>query len=211
VTLCSEKGATTDEIVRMIDEAAAKIEATTSIPEDRRTALIQQMRAKIAELQGQLPVAEPAAPAPIAVADVPPASAVAETAAGPAATAAPSAAPPVSPRPAERATGSLSKPKLSFSCISPEYPAGGPCVTLSRDTIVTLRSGEPVPSGFALRFVRQGDAKAEIALGALRKGQSLRLAIPQQVCSGVVSAEVEMDVVGGGRVLDRQGPYLLHC
>lgn len=52
VTLCGEKGATTDEIIRLIGDAADKIEATAAISEDRRTALVHQMRSKIAELQG---------------------------------------------------------------------------------------------------------------------------------------------------------------
>lgn len=53
VTLCGEKGATTDQLVRMIGEAADKIEATKGISEDRRNALVHQMRSKIDELQAK--------------------------------------------------------------------------------------------------------------------------------------------------------------
>jgi hypothetical protein len=53
VTLCGEKGATTDQLVRMIGDAADKIEATTGIPEDRRKALVHQMHSKIDELQAR--------------------------------------------------------------------------------------------------------------------------------------------------------------
>ena len=84
-------------------------------------------------------------------------------------------------------------------------------MTLTRDTVVTVRSSAAVPAGLSLRFVRQGDARAEVALGAIRKGGTVRLSVPQPVCSGVLTSEVEMQVVGGGQVLDRQGPYLLRC
>lgn len=109
------------------------------------------------------------------------------------------------PRPA------IANPRLSFSCISPDYPGGGPCVTLTRDTILTVKSPAAVADALSLRFVRQGDTRAEFALGSMRKGQSVRLSLPQAVCSGVVTSEVVMQVVGGGQVLDRQGPYLLRC
>lgn len=84
-------------------------------------------------------------------------------------------------------------------------------MTLTRDTIVTVRPAAAVPGGLALRFVRQGDPRALVNLGSMRKGQTVRLNVPRQVCSGVVSSEVELEVVSGGQVVDRQGPFLLRC
>ena len=55
VTLCSDRDASTEQVIRMIGDAADKIEAAPGIPEDRRTALVQQMRAKIAELEAGKP------------------------------------------------------------------------------------------------------------------------------------------------------------
>lgn len=160
-----------------------------------------------------LPPLPKSAPAPTRVLNAPPSgvatAASTVTIAGdqsPAPVSAPVAAPvasPPSPPPA--------KPKLSLSCISPDFPSGGPCVTINRDTFLNVKAGETIGPGVALRFVRQGVSKAEFPLGSMRKGQSLRFPIPQPVCSGVVSSEVEIAVVRDGRVLDKQGPSLLHC
>lgn len=84
-------------------------------------------------------------------------------------------------------------------------------MTLSRDTIVVVKSPAALTTPLSVRFVRQGDTRAEVNVGAMRKGQTVRLDLPRPVCSGVVTSEVEMQVVGGGRVVDRQGPYLLRC
>ena len=206
VTLCGDKDASTDELVRMIGDAADKIEATTSIPDDRRTALVQQMRAKISELQGALPGTAAPAAKPAQVAETPAVSAPAPVESAPAPVQV-AVAPPSAAAPAVAAVS----PRLSFACINAEFPGGGPCVTLDRDTIVTVKSAGGAPGGFALRFVRQGDVRAEVALGSMRKGQSVRVALPRQVCSGMVTGEVEFDVVGGGQVVDRQGPFLIRC
>jgi len=103
------------------------------------------------------------------------------------------------------------KPRLTFSCISPEYPGGGECITLSRDTILSIRPAEALPAGVSLRFFRRGEQRGEIALGAMRSGRSVNFALPQRVCSGVVTSEVEIAVFRNGQSVDRRGPYLLHC
>jgi hypothetical protein len=128
---------------------------------------------------------------------------VADTAAAPAAPA------PVVPPPPKPAA--MPNPGLKFACINPDYPGGGPCITLSRDTIVTVKAPQAVSNSVSLRFVRGGDARAELELGSMRKGQTVRVSFPQMVCRGVVTSAVELEVVAGGQVLDRQGPYLLRC
>jgi len=105
----------------------------------------------------------------------------------------------------------VAKPRLSLSCISPEFPAGGACVTLSRDTVLRVRAGEDVAAGLSLRFLRNGAERGAIELGSLRSGQAINYRLPSQVCSGVVSAEVQLEVVRNGQRVDRRGPYLLHC
>ncbi len=200
VTLCSEKGASTDEVIRMIEDAAAKIEGATSIAEDRRAALVQQMRAKVEELKAA--ETEKAAP-PEAVAPAPAIVAQSTAPAAPVATAplfSPLLPAPIGP-----------KPRLSLTCISPEFPGGGECVTLTRDTLVSVKSLEPLPAGIALQFVRQGDTRDSVDLGAMRKGQTVRLSLPTAVCKGVVTSEVELLIVRAGRMVDKTGPYLLRC
>lgn len=197
VTLCSEEGATRGEVVRMLEDAAAKIEAS-GMPEDRRIAIVQQIRGKIDELEGAIAKAPPAA--------TPPAPAQSTAFRPPSAAPAPSSAAPAAPSPA------LARPRLSFECITPgEFAGGGPCVTLTRDTILTARAGEELSGATSIRFVRNGDSRAEFALDALRKGQSRRMTIPREVCSGVVTSEVEILILRGGRVADTHGPFLLRC
>jgi hypothetical protein len=105
----------------------------------------------------------------------------------------------------------VAKPRLTLSCISPEFPAGGECVTLSRDTVLRVRAGEDLAAGLSLRFLRNGAERGTIELGSLRSGQSINYRLPSQICSGVVSAEVQLDIVRNGQRVDRRGPYLLHC
>lgn len=207
VTLCSKKNATRDEVVRMLDDAAMKLEQS-DIVEDRRIAIVQQIRSKISELKGESAAASAPAPAaerPAAVAQLP---AIPSQVASP-----PAVAPGVPAASARTATAVLAaKPRLAFECITPgEFSAGGPCITLTRDTIMTVKSGEALPNGVSLRFVRGGETRAEVALTQMRKGQSVRLTLPRQLCSGVVESETEIRIARGGSVVDTAGPYLLRC
>lgn len=226
VTLCSKKGATNEELIRMIDDAASKIEGS-NLPEDRRNAIVEQMNGKIRELEGK------AAPAPatgVVTAEAPPLSLppardLSQQLLGEPGTAmpppeatvpslaaiqrgAPPPPPVVLPRPA---SAPLPKPSLTFQCISPEYAAGGPCITLGRDTILVVKSGSALAAGISLQFARNGDVRFEKPLGALRKGDTIRFGLPRELCSGVSEGEAEIRVAGSGQVLDTEGPYLLRC
>jgi hypothetical protein len=121
----------------------------------------------------------------------------------------PAATPAAAPPPPKVAVAA--KPNLAFQCIDSDFPGGGPCVTLSRDTILSVKAGEPLPDEVGLRFIRRGEPRAEVSLGSMTKGQSVRLQIPNEVCSGVVSSEINIEVTRSGQVVDRLGPYLLHC
>ena len=234
VKMCGTEGQSDADWIGTLRDAITKLQANEEMPSSTRDQIVSAIAAEIARLNGagatssndSLPPGRPTSksgeplsndytllpplrtttPPPPRV--LPPAAEAAlagsPSAAAPAPVTAP-AAPPAAPKPA------IANPRLSFSCISPDYPGGGPCVTLSRDTVLTVKSPAAVTDALSLRFVRQGDTRAEIALGALRKGQSVRLSLPQAVCSGVVTSELVMQVIGQGQVLDRQGPYLLRC
>lgn len=212
VTLCSKKDATPDELVRMLEDAAAKLEGTISIAEDRRIAIVQQIRAKIAELKfaaaaasERRAVAEPAA-------GLPQASLAAPT--QPTAQAPYAAAPVFTPNPSPVAARPLpaAKPRLTFECYSPgDIGSGGPCTSISDDTRLTVKAAAPVAGGTGLRFRRHGETRAEIALNPMRRGQSVRIVVPQTLCAGVVKAEVEIQVTQGGNPVDTRGPFLLRC
>lgn len=204
VTLCSDKGASHEEVVRMLEDAAAKLERTKGIPEERRVILVQQIRAKITELEkvraanAPLPQTDPVQTATI---------------------------PGVSPlKPLPRATAStpatsgaasallLPRPKLTFDCYTPgDIGIGGPCIALNRDTRLTVKAGEVIPAATSLRFTRRGEFRTEVQLGPMRKGQSRRLIIPREVCGGVVETEIQIQVARGGHPVDTRGPYLMRC
>lgn len=208
VTLCGKKGATREETMAMLEEAAAKLEQSTSISEDRRIALVQQIRGKIAEINGvkaPKPVASaPIAARPVTVPGVTPLKPIVPK----------PVVPPAIPAASTASTSVLllPKPRLSFECYTPgDIGVGGPCVALNRETRLTVKAGEPIPAATSLRFTRNRDFKAEIAIGPMRKGQSRRLMIPRQVCGGVVETEIEVQIARGNHVVDTRGPYLMRC
>lgn len=127
---------------------------------------------------------------------------VAGGAAAPVLTPLPPPAPPPPPLP---------RPRLTFECITSTFGSGGPCIELNRDTILVAKAGEAVPAGLNLQFARNNDVRFEQPLGALRKGQELRMTIPRALCAGVSSAEVELRMASGGRVAATEGPFLLRC
>lgn len=202
VTLCSDKGASHEQVVRMLDDAATKLEQTTSLPDDRRIALVQQVRGKIAELEkaqamkaAQVP--EPAISSPLA-ATVPPMPR-------------PLASLPRTVTPASSPL-LLPKPRLGFECYTPgDIGVGGPCVTMNRDTRLTIKAGELIQPATSLRFLRSRELRAEIQIGPMRKGQSKRIVVPRDVCGGVVTTEIEIQVARGTHVVDTRGPYLMRC
>jgi hypothetical protein len=213
ITLCSDKGATTADLVRMFESAAAKIEQLDKLPQDRRAALVAQLKARIVEVRSRdafiTPLPKTVLPREIGpkpeYAQLPPLPLPVPTAVA----AKPSAAPAVI----------LSKPRLTLNCTTPgEIGEGGPCIAFAKDTSLTIRADETLPAGTSLRFLRRGDIRAEIALAQMRKGQSRRVRLPMELCAGVTGSNIEIQVVRSaagssslGQVVDRRGPYQLRC
>ena len=112
----------------------------------------------------------------------------------------------------------LPKPHMQFICFTPGETGDVPCTGFTRDTLLTVRAGEDLPAGTSLRFVRDGDARADVELAQLRKGKTQRLALPPQVCSHVVGGSLEIRVVRSlpaagpsGQEVGKDGPYDLRC
>src|SRR5688572_27046949 len=167
ITLCSDKDASTADLVRMFESAAAKIEQLDKLPQDRRSALVAQLRSKIIEIQSRnafvTPLPTTVLPREIGpkpeYAQLPPLPSPVRTAV----VAKPSAAPAVI----------LSKPRLTLQCTTPgEIIEGGPCIAFAKETLLTIRADETLPAETSLRFLRRGDIRAEVALAHMRKGQS---------------------------------------
>ena len=89
------------------------------------------------------------------------------------------------------------------------------CDSIDRDTVIVLRADEPFPHGLDVRFVRNGDSRAEAALPAMKAGQTASLRLPPAVCSGVVRSKLEIQAVGAnapsGSAAGKVGEYDLRC
>jgi hypothetical protein len=113
----------------------------------------------------------------------------------------------------------LPQPKLSFSCFNPNDIVGdGPCTGFERETMLTVLAGENLPAGTSIRFVRDGDAKADVQLAQLQRGKSMRFSLPSDVCSHSGGGTLEIRIVRStketgpsGQVVGKDGPYNLRC
>jgi hypothetical protein len=213
ITLCSDKGATTADLVRMFESAAAKIEQLDTLSADRRAALISQLKGKIIEVRARTALITPL-PANVLPREIGPKIEYAQLPPLPAPV--PMA---VATKPSASPAIALAAPRLTLECITPgEIGVGGPCIAFARDTLLTIRADETLPAGTSLRFLRRGNVRSELALARMGKGQSRRIKLPAAVCAGVTASRIEIQVVrsdGGasslGQVADRLGPYDLRC
>ena len=75
---------------------------------------------------------------------------------------------------------------------------------------------EDLASAVTLRFRRLDSGReGEVRLAQLRRGDTVRMKIPGEICKGVVRAEFDIQVMGAGsggmRYADVQGPYEKRC
>jgi len=107
-------------------------------------------------------------------------------------------------------------PKLTLRCaLAGDEDRPSECDTIDKDTIMVLRADDAYPRGVQVRFVRNGDARAETDLPALKLGQRATLRLPAGVCKGVVRSRVEIQALGGsaasGTPAGTIGEYDLRC
>jgi hypothetical protein len=105
----------------------------------------------------------------------------------------------------------LPKPRMSLTCYTPGETNDGPCTGFTRQTLVTVRAQEDLPAGTSLRFVRDGDPKADVELAQLKKGKAMQFAVPGDVCRHVVGGRLELRIVRSGQEVDSDGPFNLNC
>jgi hypothetical protein len=103
-------------------------------------------------------------------------------------------------------------PKLTFACYAPGDLGGdAPCTGFQRETVLTVRAREDVRKGLELQFARNGEARATVDLAELRRGKSMRIPLPADVCRGVSDGRLDLQIVDGGYVVASDGPYSLRC
>ena len=104
----------------------------------------------------------------------------------------------------------LVKPNLVITCGVPPERFGG-CAQLDRDSQLLLIARDDLPTGTSLRFLRGGSQRAELDVGQLKKGASTVQKLPAKLCSGVMRAKLQVQVLNQGRVAETLGPWYLSC
>lgn len=244
VKLCGTEGQSDADWVRTLKDAVMKTEANLQMPPAVRQQIVTALNAEISRLNGgaaALPPPRQSRKTSVldglsALPPLPePKQAEAATALPPPRMIAPRSSPqdyatlPPMPTtvtaPTRVLTGSLAaslpalpKPRMQLICLTPGETGEVPCTGFTRDTTVTVRADEDLPPGTSLRFVRNGDARADVELAQLRKGKTQRLALPPEVCSHVVGATLEIRIVRSvpaagpsGQEVGKDGPYDLRC
>lgn len=224
VTLCSDKDSTKDEVVRLLNDAASRLEQNLRIPRADRESLVAQIKAKadeVAARTGSAPSAASASPALQALARPAPTVPIS----GDDISELPPLPPPLPETTVTQTAVTaatmpvLPAPRLDIQCYTPgDLGDGAPCGNFQRGTTLIVRAGENLPSGTSLRFVRDDEPRGDVQLTAMKRGQSTRLALPNGICHGVVGAELRIEIVrsasaapGGEQVVDTLGPYQLGC
>jgi len=208
VKLCGKEGQSDADWAITLKDAAKKIEGNEKMPQTVKDQIITALNAEISKIEAAISFAAKSA---MPRAAKPPADKPPEY----------SVLPPLPTAPKVATKSSLAKPgppprkpRLTFQCYTPgELGAGGPCIFLERETLLTVRADENLAGGARLRFLRRGDDRGEVELAQMRKGQSRRFKLPSQLCAGVVGSQVEIQILGSNasQVLDTLGPYSLRC
>jgi hypothetical protein len=204
VKLCGKEGQTDADWATTLKDAAKKVAANEAMPPAVKEQIVTALNAEIANIEAAMAAATapPVAPAPPAArppeySTLPPLP----------------TAPAVATRPS-LPVAALARPRLTIECFVPaEMGGGGPCMSLERETLLIVRADQDLGGGTRLRFLRRGDVRGELTLAQMRQGQSLRYNLPSELCSGVVSSKVEIQILGPGasQAADTLGPYQLHC
>jgi hypothetical protein len=214
VKLCGMEGQSDTDWIGTLKDAVAKTKANDKMPPSVRDQIVAAIGAEIARLEGK--------PAPAIAALPPPRSAVkpsdvAEyTTLPPLPTAPP---PPVHVLPgASAALPFLPKPAMSFACFNPGDVGELPCTEFTRDTLLTVHADEDLPAGTSLRFVRSGEAKADVGLAQLKRGKEMQVPLPAEICNHAVGGRLEIRIVravaaagADGEEVGEDGPYNLRC
>ncbi len=199
--------ATRQQVAAAIETELAKVETAASKPNSSVLMAGPPLPAPRAALPARVAAPEYSTLPPFPPPPVAPARAAALSAAEGAAVAA-AAAPLVT----------LARPKLEISCFSPgDIGASGPCFAFERETMITVRAGEPLQN-VALRFARGSNVQADHPLPALARGRSTRFALPRSVCAGVAGGTLTIRIIrapagqpAAQQVVGTEGPYNLRC
>jgi hypothetical protein len=229
VKLCGKAGQTESEWARTLQDAVRNVESSRMPPEAKEQ-VVTALRDELAKLSQAAPAAAAIVPLPAPILAPAPAAPPAEySALPPLPTPVPSPS-PVSPpseytaspalrapapvaaaRPVVRAAAVAPRPRLSFRCLTAGEGGEAPCTGLERDSFLVVRADDELKPGSSLRFVRRGDVRSVVPLAPMSRGKSVKVRLPKPVCAGVVRSQVEIQLLGGGSVVETIGPLELRC
>lgn len=209
VKICGKEGQTDAQWLATLRDSARKVAADAAMAKPIKDQIIAALKVEIARLEGTA-----------AAASAPPVPTVAFPAAP---VSVPEAAPqyssvPPLPAPLPRAGSSLARstaasvprPRLTLRCALPRENFAA-CSRLERETRLLIRADEDIPAGTSLRFLRGGDALADLDLGALKKGKGLHEKLPGRLCVGAFRGKIQVQVLNNNRVAETLGPWPLLC
>ena len=202
VTLCAAPGDTEEMWISKLEKSATALATQERIPASARTKLVADIQKEVARLRSAQRRNIPAADALVANVPAMPA--------------------PLPPKPAVPvgtyvAPSLLAAPSVTIRCLNEGgvRDRGVDCEgEIRRDTVLALESAENMTSPATIRFIRKGQVREEVRLGALRQGQLVRMRLPRSVCKGVVRSQLELEVVAAGSKPSAaltEGPYDLRC
>ncbi len=211
VKICGQTGQSDADWLVTLRDSAAKVDADAAMAKPVKDQIVAALQAEIGRLES-LARASAAASAPTIGIAMPSAPVVVPEAAPQY-----SSVPPLpAPKPrtaaglATSASAPVDRPRLTIRCALPRETFVD-CTRLARETQVLIRADEDLASGISVRFLRGGDQRAELDLGPLKKGESLREKLPGRVCSGVLRGKVQVQVLSKGKVAETLGPFALYC
>jgi hypothetical protein len=221
--LCAPDSDSNDAWIATLERNEAQVRAQTALPESAKATLLADLKAEIDKLRGVnalVPAKDlglaPRSPLQVpksdfAITGLPPLPPPVRTAPG-----APGAvAGAASTVAARRVAPPSLKPRLSVKCAA----IGNSPIECSRvaiDEMIVIQAEENLASPLVLTFRQaKSGAEAEVPVGRLRLGQSVRLQVPSAICKGVVRATFEIQVAGTGNgklpYSDLIGPIKKDC
>ena len=214
--LCAADSESNAEWIAKLEKAEASMKAQTRIPESARFKLLSDLRAEIDRLKGGSSIlavqgdistiAPPKAGVAVPKTDF-------EVAALPPM---PTAKKGASTKfdPAKAVTPLTKKPQLSISCTT--GGAAARCTRMGKDTALEIVAEEDLASSVTLQFRRtDANREAQVRLAQLKRGDTVLMRVPAEICKGVVLAEFDVQVSGPGsgglRYSDLVGPFEKRC
>lgn len=209
VKICGKPGQTDAEWLVTLEDSARKIEADPQMAQAVKDQILAALKPEIEQLERSRAVLATAPVATIAVSDAP----VTLPEAAPQYSSVP-ALPAPKPRSAAGKPGAalppVARPRLTLRCALPSETFAA-CARLERESQLLIRADEDLPATTSLRFLRGGETRADVQLGALKKGESMREKLPGRVCAGVLRGKVEVQILNKGQVAETRGPFALYC